>query len=672
MVAQSPRFHELERKRFYKSVVNRADDLAYTMAEPQAPLKRRKTTSSDSAQRTDTTGQDPAAIPDEATMAKKAYRDLAGALAAAIAVDEKYPVKVIVYFDEAHEFAIAPQPLESGADNTKRNRPERLFIDILCSSLGVFAAEEMMFLLLSTTFSFMDQYSSTGSTARLSRSIRGRSTVEHVPITELPFDCHPSFPIDGTKYSLDDTSKAEFLARFGRPLFWTLMAAGGLEKHNILRFAEHKLAPGVNYRPTATDETAAIDLLVMLDYAPSHAAAESLQEELIAGHMRTVASVSQDRRTIYSGYPSEPLLAEAAASLLESWYRGASSNRIVQRVSEHYSNGLLSLGDVGGLVARILLTIGYQSACRKEFSESGADESETYYSKGCKLKTFLQCTFVESSRILATEAGNVGPDGRPTSLESALGDAIVRFTHFSKWDQKGTSHLDAHSSFLRGAAIVCKTNQKSVDIIIPILVRTEGKACPHVITAILVQVKRRKQEESLNGLSIDEAEIDFFPKEPSPCGCCSGPLTSHHIEISRLPYLSLVLDLGYERPQPYFRLRPSTPVANPDLLKVSKAPTSLTTRSQSASRDARTHPRYAIYVGGCSPEQFKCVNGGNQSDYRRLLRLGGGVIGGHARRSSAHIKAVKELSLSRGYEETERWVKVPGNSEDEDQMEEVG
>jgi hypothetical protein len=38
------------------------------------------------------------------------------------------------------------------------------------------------------------------------------------PYTELPFDCHPDFPIQPEQLSLEDTSKLAFLCRFGRPL----------------------------------------------------------------------------------------------------------------------------------------------------------------------------------------------------------------------------------------------------------------------------------------------------------------------------------------------------------------------------------------------------------------------------------------------------------------------
>ena len=39
------------------------------------------------------------------------------------------------------------------------------------------------------------------------------------PFTETPFDCHPSFPVIPSHFTLAGTARVEFLARFGRPLF---------------------------------------------------------------------------------------------------------------------------------------------------------------------------------------------------------------------------------------------------------------------------------------------------------------------------------------------------------------------------------------------------------------------------------------------------------------------
>ncbi|KAI0267363.1 hypothetical protein BC834DRAFT_968877 [Gloeopeniophorella convolvens] len=610
-----------------------------------------------------------APIVDGSQAAQAAFFHLIEALSSAILEDENDPVKVIIYFDEAHELATTvpdPLPIFVDADHRLPDDTDRLLIDILCSTLDMFMLDPMMVLLLSNTSS-LEEYLPLRDMAPSARRIPGK-TIYHAPITELPFDCYPSFPLDGSAYTLADISKLGYLARFGRPLFWSLMHDGGMSDAEVLTFAKRKLLPASSKEPSIEAQTAVIDLLIMLEYAPLQPEAESLQKKLIASHMRTVASISQDRRTIYSGYPSEPLLAEAASNLLEQW-RMTTPEIVTRLISEHHSDGLLDLGDAGELAARILFILGYQTACRRELLEANdfRENSSTYFSGGCKLKTFLECTFVNAPLMLAAKPDNIVIDSAVPSLESALGNAIVRFTHFSKWDKNGTSCFDAHSAFLRGTAIVCKSNQKSVDIIVPILVRTDGKACPHVITALLIQAKRRTKRGSPNAVAIDEADIDFFPKEPTLCQCCQGSLTSSSLTMPTLPYISLVLDLGVEHTRRYIHLASPPRKTKPELY-VSSAPQSLATRSQDAPQSQRVHPRYAIYIGACSPTQFYEVTPTTQGRYRQLLRPGH-TFRDHPRQGRAHLRAAKELSLSRGNKESERWLKREGVSTESDSEE---
>jgi hypothetical protein len=62
-----------------------------------------------------------------------------------------------------------------------------------------------------------------------------------------------------------------------------------------------------------TARTAVVDVRLMLDYEPRREASYLLQAELVASHMRICYSVPRSREYMHSGYPSEPILAEAAA-----------------------------------------------------------------------------------------------------------------------------------------------------------------------------------------------------------------------------------------------------------------------------------------------------------------------------------------------------------------------
>jgi len=42
--------------------------------------------------------------------------------------------------------------------------------------------------------------------------------VTQAPFTETPFDCHPTFPVTPSDYTLAETARVGFLVKFGRPL----------------------------------------------------------------------------------------------------------------------------------------------------------------------------------------------------------------------------------------------------------------------------------------------------------------------------------------------------------------------------------------------------------------------------------------------------------------------
>ena len=104
--------------------------------------------------------------------------------------------------------------------------------------------------------------------------------------------------------------------------FWTLLAGAGNNKDQILPtivdlaraklICHHKIT--IRHqdlkRPAVT---ALLDVLLSLDFEPGRPKAHNREVELIADHMRIVFSVPEHREYLLSGYPSEPLLAEAAA-----------------------------------------------------------------------------------------------------------------------------------------------------------------------------------------------------------------------------------------------------------------------------------------------------------------------------------------------------------------------
>ena len=68
---------------------------------------------------------------------------------------------------------------------------------------------------------------------------------------------------------------------------------------------------------------AVVDVRLCLDYETQVEDNKAMQTavDLVATHMRTVYSIPQHRQYLYSGYSSEPLLAEVSSSRLLTSYR---------------------------------------------------------------------------------------------------------------------------------------------------------------------------------------------------------------------------------------------------------------------------------------------------------------------------------------------------------------
>ena len=118
------------------------------------------------------------------------------------------PVKIVIYFDEAHQLAAHESRQLNSLDR-------RSVYETLCSSLVELRQLPLFVIFLSTTSSI----SLLAPPARYQRSSRARMAHGlHPPITETPFDCHPELPIELRNVTIDSLSTLSFMARFGRPL----------------------------------------------------------------------------------------------------------------------------------------------------------------------------------------------------------------------------------------------------------------------------------------------------------------------------------------------------------------------------------------------------------------------------------------------------------------------
>ncbi|KAH7890638.1 hypothetical protein F5I97DRAFT_1923134 [Phlebopus sp. FC_14] len=113
--------------------------------------------------------------------------------------DNVNAVKVILYFDEAH--ALKPVVAE--------NAKKKPLYNALWSSLGSFNDDAIFTLFLSTQSSL----TLLAPAAERARSSREQNPYDvQPPITEMPLDCHPCFPLQLGQFTLEDLKELPFLA----------------------------------------------------------------------------------------------------------------------------------------------------------------------------------------------------------------------------------------------------------------------------------------------------------------------------------------------------------------------------------------------------------------------------------------------------------------------------
>lgn len=116
-------------------------------------------------------------------------------------------VKLMLYFDEAH--ALSDRKIPNDPDGKD-------MYNVLCSCFNSFLSSPIFVVYLSTNFN-ISQLTPAGRAARSGRA-RTNGDALQAPITEIPFDCSPEFPIRSGQLNLQHVCEVRFMAQFGRPM----------------------------------------------------------------------------------------------------------------------------------------------------------------------------------------------------------------------------------------------------------------------------------------------------------------------------------------------------------------------------------------------------------------------------------------------------------------------
>ncbi|KAG6377824.1 hypothetical protein JVT61DRAFT_14602 [Boletus reticuloceps] len=148
-------------------------------------------------------------------------------------------------------------------------------------------------------------------------------------------------------------------------LAWDEEGKGSELLHDMMGLARMKLIfdNGI-YRREHSDTAMLVllDVLIMIDYEPMGELVRELEVEMVASHMKTAFSIPQDGRYAFSGYPSEPFLAEAATRQVYHYLKNDSGFGMARFLRNNLEAGLIDCSRKTEMVVRLLLSEAYMGA----------------------------------------------------------------------------------------------------------------------------------------------------------------------------------------------------------------------------------------------------------------------------------------------------------------------
>jgi hypothetical protein len=290
---------------------------------------------------------------------------------------------------------------------------------------------------------------------------------------------------------------------------------------------------------------------------------------------------------MWSGYPSEPVLAEAAARLLNRTSTGIAS--LAPQILEWALNkGFVARGERGELVVRTLFTVAHDLAILQQYP----NVSVRRFHYPVRLLTFLE-------QLLAPDIWHVVRNARPfhaypgdPSLETAFHNAWLNFSHFIQLGDHSSFSLGCASELLkRGAAIQAYDNQYGVDGALPIFFGDPSKTTIDISQTSLVQYQVKNAATSIR-----------VSPEPDIAGRSKA----------NRPIISIVMQLGVEMDSGQRVVVQTTQKGTDNPAGRTRS----SVRSQPIDIERR---HYLVTVYGCTSNTYRVV-AETSTEYRHVLR----------------------------------------------------
>ncbi|KAF8554213.1 hypothetical protein OG21DRAFT_1484826 [Imleria badia] len=376
---------------------------------------------------------------------------------------------VVLAFDEVHTLTKLVEP-PAGSDNQWSR-----FIELRRAIRGL--KKESLFALFLSTSGTLYSISATTSSD-------GMIHTENfmLPFCELGFDQFALRINFSRLVLLSRVTSVEHLTSYGRPLW----RPHYLEwKDSVMDFAVNKLLGGMNYidgELTDGQKLACLAQRVPIEFLSAHyiSHVSDKEKEQVNSHMRVILKVDRGLQTMATTSPSEPILAEAASTIM-SRNPGFDPPVALQKILNGFA---VHKGELGELIVALLFVIARDTAVRS------AVKTERW----CSVTALLQSLFCAPySNFVDTSTGwhftSKGTKILQESLANTFKESKVYFSHFVKVHEHKVVHVEFLMRLMvRGAAILCGNNQAGTDGIIPFLLNGD-KIEQGNIGVILFQVK---------------------------------------------------------------------------------------------------------------------------------------------------------------------------------------
>jgi len=169
----------------------------------------------------------------------------------------------------------------------------------------------------------------------------------------------PSYPSSWANFLAWRERNPLEMACIGSPLWaaYIRLSSTHQEVEKIAEYARNKIVgevfPVENLKSNAI--IAALAIRVGLSILPG----TTLAKDLVADRLAQLQYLTRDRKFAYTGYPSDPSLAQGAKLILE--YPDYQCMKILD---DHMSDNLIDIGNVGEVVVRVLILSAFDSASK--------------------------------------------------------------------------------------------------------------------------------------------------------------------------------------------------------------------------------------------------------------------------------------------------------------------